>query len=334
MQIYWEENKVIQVLMSTYNGKDYLREQIDSILAQNCKEKMGVDLKLFIRDDGSKDGTQKILDEYAEKYPDKISWYQGENIGVIKSFFELIEKSDVKAEYYAFSDQDDYWHKEKLSAGIEQIKSMTNDDVKEPLLYCCSQLLVDENLKEIDNTMTRKEKRASFENAVVENIVTGCTIVMNKTLRDMAKAYPPKFTVMHDWWFYLLASCYGKVYYDKNQYISYRQHGTNTVGYNTSKVKEFKDRVKRFRGNRQNITKQLSEFIRIYKLYKKKEPDNTLFLNDEVKRKIRLAYELVKYSKKVKYIPKRASILKKTGIYRQRKTDNIIFQIILLSGSY
>lgn len=319
--------------MSTYNGKDYLREQIDSILAQNCKEQMGVDLKLFIRDDGSKDGTQKILDEYAEKYPDKISWYQGENIGVIKSFFELIEKSDEKAEYYAFSDQDDYWHKEKLSAGIEQIKSMTNDDVKEPLLYCCSQLLVDENLKEIDNTMTRKEKRASFENAVVENIVTGCTIVMNKTLRDMAKAYPPKFTVMHDWWFYLLASCYGKIYYDKNQYISYRQHGTNTVGYNTSKVKEFKDRVKRFRGNRQNITKQLSEFIRIYKLYKK-EDDNTLFFNDAVKRKIRLAYELVKYSKKVKYVPKRAAILKKTGIYRQRKIDNIIFQIILLSGSY
>ena len=209
--------------MSTYNGKDYLREQIDSILAQNCKEKMGVDLKLFIRDDGSKDGTQKILDEYAEKYPDKISWYQGENIGVIKSFFELIEKSDVKAEYYAFSDQDDYWHKEKLSAGIEQIKSMTNDDVKEPLLYCCSQLLVDENLKEIDNTMTRKEKRASFENAVVENIVTGCTIVMNKTLRDMAKAYPPKFTVMHDWWFYLLASCYGKIYYDKNHICNRKQ---------------------------------------------------------------------------------------------------------------
>ena len=73
MQIYWEENKVIQVLMSTYNGKDYLREQIDSILAQNCKEQMGVSLKLFIRDDGSKDGTQKILDEYAEKYPDRIS---------------------------------------------------------------------------------------------------------------------------------------------------------------------------------------------------------------------------------------------------------------------
>ena len=110
--------------MSTYNGKDYLREQIDSILAQNCKEQMGVSLKLFIRDDGSKDGTQKILDEYAEKYPDRISWYQGENIGVIKSFFELMEKSDEKAEYYAFSDQDDYWHKEKLSAGIKQIKNI------------------------------------------------------------------------------------------------------------------------------------------------------------------------------------------------------------------
>lgn len=111
--------------MSTYNGKDYLREQIDSILSQDCEEKADVKLKLLIRDDGSKDGTQEILRKYAAKYPDQVSWYQGENIGVIKSFFDLIEKSDEKADYYAFSDQDDYWHKEKLRAGIEKIKEMS-----------------------------------------------------------------------------------------------------------------------------------------------------------------------------------------------------------------
>mgnify|MGYP001654904513 CR=1 FL=1 len=326
--------------MSTYNGEEYLKEQIESILKQDCQKKTGVKLKLFIRDDGSSDGTQKILDEYMEKYPEIISWYQGENIGVIRSFFELIEKSDNDAEYYAFSDQDDYWHKEKLSAGIEKLRKMADAGKKEaensdiPLLYCCSPLLVDENLKELDNEMTRKTKKPKFENAVVENIVTGCTIVMNKTLRDMAKAQPPKFTVMHDWWFYLLASCYGKIYYDKEQYISYRQHGTNTVGYNTSKIKEFKDRLKRFKRNRQNITKQLSEFVRIYKAYIEKEADNKLFLNNEVKSRIELADELSKYSKKIKYIPKRISILKNSGICRQRKIDDIVFKIILLSGSY
>ena len=109
--------------MSTYNGKDYLREQIDSILSQDCEEKADVKLKLLIRDDGSKDGTQEILRKYAAKYPDQVNWYQGENIGVIKSFFDLIEKSDEKADYYAFSDQDDYWHKEKLRAGIEKIST-------------------------------------------------------------------------------------------------------------------------------------------------------------------------------------------------------------------
>lgn len=337
--------------MSTYNGKDYLREQIDSILSQDCEEKADVKLKLLIRDDGSKDGTQEILRKYAAKYPDQVNWYQGENIGVIKSFFDLIEKSDEKADYYAFSDQDDYWHKEKLRAGIEKIKEMSKKYQQEkdkyigfseknsvylkvPLLYCCSPLLVDENLKEIDNEMTRKNKIPSFENAVVENIVTGCTIVMNKTLRDMAKKQPPKFTVMHDWWFYLLASCYGELYFDEKQLISYRQHGTNTVGYNTSKLKEFKDRVKRFKGNRRNITNQLKDFVRIYELYLKDEPDNSVYKAKKTKQKIHIAKMLVKYSGKPGFIIKRACLLKKTGIYRQRKVDNIIFKIILLSGSY
>ena len=336
------ERKVIQVLMSTYNGEKYLNEQIDSILAQDCEKRTGTKLKLLIRDDGSKDGTQKILKEYAEKHPETIEWYQGENKGVIKSFFELIEKSDNNATYYAFADQDDYWHKDKLSAGIKHIDKMseendTNENI--PLLYCCSPLLVDEELKELNNEMTRKVKKPAFENAVVENIVTGCTIVMNKKLRNMVKAYQPDFTVMHDWWFYLLASCYGKVYYDIEQHISYRQHGTNTVGYNVSRTKEFKDRLKRFKKNRHNISRQLSEFIRIYKKYKENAAGDTLLneeiLNSEtVKSRLLIAKKLFKYRGDIKYLPKRMVLVKKAGIYRQRKTDNRIFKLILISGSY
>lgn len=329
------KNKIIQILMSTYNGEEYLREQIESILQQDCEEKTGTKIKLFIRDDGSKDGTQKIIKEYAVKYPEIVEWYQGRNIGVIRSFFELIEKSDDNAEYYAFADQDDYWHKDKLSLGINQIENMLRKEKGNiPILYCCSPLLVDENLNEIDNEMTRKTKRAQFENAVVENIVTGCTIVMNKNLRSMVKAHTPEFTVMHDWWFYLIASCYGKVYYDKGQHISYRQHGTNTVGYNTSKIKELKDRLKRFKGNRNNITKQLTELIRIHMLYIKEEPDNSVLQNEEVKRKIGIARNLVKYNRKLRYMPVRARIIRENGIFRQRKADNMIFKLILLSGSY
>lgn len=359
--------KVIQVLMSTYNGDEYLKEQIDSILAQDCEKKAGTKLKLLIRDDGSKDGTQKILGEYAKKYPETIEWYQGQNVGVIKSFFDLVVKSDEKADYYAFSDQDDYWHKDKLSAGITNIDKMSKEkDTKKnmPLLYCCSPMLVDENLKELNNEMTRKLKKPAFENAVVENIVTGCTLVMNKTLRDMAKAHQPEFTVMHDWWFYLLASCYGKVYYDMEQHISYRQHGSNTVGYNVSKTKEFKDRLKRFKRNRRNISRQLSEFVHIHEKYRKDtscfkttannkvddisqknvakshEKETTVPLNEEilksssVKSKIVMAKKLAEYRGNIKYLPKRMTLVKEAGIYRQRKTDNRIFKLILILGSY
>ena len=169
---------------------------------------------------------------------------------------------------------------------------------------------------------------------------------------------------MHDWWFYLLASCYGKVYYDMEQHISYRQHGSNTVGYNVSKTKEFKDRLKRFKRNRRNISRQLSEFVRIYEKYRKDascfkttannkvddisqknvakshEKETTVPLNEEilksssVKSKIVMAKRLAEYRGNIKYLPKRMTLVKKAGIYRQRKTDNRIFKLILISGSY
>ena len=76
----------LQILMSVYNGKKYLREQLESIMAQDCEKDGTVVFSLVIRDDGSSDGTQEILEEYTRKYPDKVRWYQGNNLGVIQSF--------------------------------------------------------------------------------------------------------------------------------------------------------------------------------------------------------------------------------------------------------
>ena len=106
--------KTIQILMSTYNGEKYLKEQLESILTQDCEQFGKAALTLKVRDDGSQDGTQQILQQYAEKYPEIISWYQGENVGVIGSFFDLMKQADV-CDYYAFADQDDYWMPEKLT---------------------------------------------------------------------------------------------------------------------------------------------------------------------------------------------------------------------------
>jgi glycosyltransferase involved in cell wall biosynthesis len=313
--------KVVQVLMSTYNGEKYLRVQMDSILAQDCDSLSGIKVHLLVRDDGSTDGTKDILEEYAAAYPEQVCWYPGENVGVISSFFDLVAHSDDNVSYYALADQDDYWEPEKLRTGCEYLESLTEDGI--PHLYCCRPKLVDEHLQLLESRIKRPPMRPSFQNALVENIVTGCTIVMNPALRDMVRANPPRYTVMHDWWFYLVASSFGDIYYDETPYIRYRQHGGNTVGTNVSRYREWTDRLRRFKGNRHNISNQLKEFVRIYGSVKTE--------NDQAERCIALARQLV--DSKQSFVS-RVKLVMGGQIYRQRKGDDLIFRLILLSGSY
>lgn len=321
--------KTIQVLMSTYNGEKYIKEQVDSILAQDCWEHLDVKPCLLVRDDGSSDATQKILEKYAKQFPEQVCWYQGENIGVIDSFFDLVLHSDESANYYALADQDDYWKPEKLRRGIEAIDKMHNKAA--PQLYCCRPQLVDEALQPLVSEIKRPPMRPSFRNALVENIVTGCTIVMNRVLRDMVKENPPRFTVMHDWWFYLVSSCYGEVYYDETSYICYRQHGGNAVGTNVSRWKEFKDRVRRFKGNRRNISNQLLEFLRIYEDRDGAEDKVSCFDEQKAAECLALARRLVDSRGS---LWRRICLVTSGVIYRQRKGDDRIFRLILLSGSF
>lgn len=316
--------KVVQVLMSTYNGEKYLNVQLDSILAQDCESLLKIKVKLLVRDDGSTDRTQEILQEYAARYPERLTWYQGENVGVIDSFFDLVSHSDDSACYYALSDQDDYWEPEKLRVGCEYVEKVQHEQQNDkPYLYCCRPRLVDENLQELSSRIKRPPMRPSFQNALVENVVTGCTIVMNSSLRDMVKANPPQYTVMHDWWFYLVASSFGEIYYDETPYIRYRQHGGNTVGTNVSRYKEFKDRVVRFKGNRHNISNQLKEFLRIY--------GDAQTGDKQAAQSIALARTLVESKKS---LAKRVKLVAGGNIYRQRRGDDYIFRLILLSGSF
>ncbi len=101
----WENSRV-QVLMSTYNGERFLEEQIESLLSQSWKN-----LEILIRDDGSTDGTMEILERYCMRYSN-IQVFAGENVGVAKSFFELLEESD--GDFVAFCDQDDVWLEHKV----------------------------------------------------------------------------------------------------------------------------------------------------------------------------------------------------------------------------
>ncbi len=215
------KNPEVLILMSTWNGIEFLQTQIDSILAQ---EKVNV--TLFIRDDGSSDGTQQLLNQYSQNFSN-IQWYQGDNIKPAKSFMDLIYKSSNQYDYYAFSDQDDYWLPLKLYSGIQKLRDIKNQ--KEPLLYFSKKNLVDRNLKDLNYTDSYV-RDVSLGAALLKSVASGCTMIFNAELFAELQSYHPINISMHDAWVYRVATALGQVVYDSNSYILYRQHGNNTVG--------------------------------------------------------------------------------------------------------
>lgn len=299
--------KEIQVLLSSYNGEKYIKEQIDSILTQK-----NVDIQLLIRDDGSSDGTRQILKEYADKYAN-VSVVYGENVGVIRSFFELIESADVSVPYVALADQDDVWLPDKLYRAITLLEM---EKERMPLVYCSARQLVDAELHPIPAAMTYPDIRLEFGNALVENMCTGCTSVINQQMLLLLKGRTPEFTVMHDFWIYLVGTCLGKVVYDEESFILYRQHGNNVVGSASSIVENYKRRIKNFRKHRGQLTKQAEELLRIYR---EEMPEG----------KRELAELLIQTKSGMKA---RRKLLRERKIFRQRKSDNVIMRILLLLG--
>ncbi len=319
----------IHVLMSTYNGRKYIKEQLDSIMAQDCQEKGIASLFLIVRDDGSVDGTQKVLEQYSLKYPGRIKFFQGSNKGVIQSFFELMANAG-KADYYALADQDDYWMPSKLSTGIEKLKQMGQDNGSKgnatdsmPLLYCCRPLLADERLNPLSVHVDNPEMKPGFGNALIENIVTGCTTVFNDSLRQMVSASIPEHATMHDRWMYLAAVCFGKVYYDETPYIYYRQHSSNAVGKNTGRLPELKYRINKFKKDNQSSSRQALEFLKIFRT----ELEN----RQDLKEKEKLLKLFIKGKKSRSA---RKKLVNSGMIYRQRRLDNQIFKILVRMNLY
>ena len=226
----------VAVLMSTYNGEKYIEEQINSIFFQK-----DVSVTLYIRDDGSTDSTVSIISRLSKNF--NINVTIGENIGWRRSFMELVYLVPSTYEYYAFSDQDDVWLKEKL---ISSVKNLKEDDV--PALCCSAQTLVDQDLKPL-----RKELHMfprTFEEAMTNISCRGCTEVFNKQLLLQLKAYKPSITFAHDRWVARVANCLGIIHFDPASYILYRQHENNSAGnnYNVS----LKDQIDRALKNYKN----------------------------------------------------------------------------------
>lgn len=213
--------KRVQVLLSSYNGQKYIRQQLDTIFNQQ-----GVEVHCLVRDDGSNDNTIDILNEYQKKYVN-LEFVKGENIGYERSFMELIAMSG-EYDYYAFADQDDVWKSDKLIKAIEQINKVQFNC---PIMYCSNCTVVDQDLNQIGMLHNKENIVPSSKiKALVQGFAHGCTIVLNKESRDLLLRYKPRAAYAHDFWIPIILLFLGKVIYDPNSYILYRQHGNNVFG--------------------------------------------------------------------------------------------------------
>lgn len=213
---------VVAVLLSTFNGERYLTELLESVQAQQ-----DVEVTLHIRDDGSADGTPRVLEEYCQRHSN-CTLILGPNLGVNSSFRALLEGVET-ADYYAFCDQDDVWLPKKLSRALQLISECPPSS---PVLYGSRVTVVDADLK-ILGGYRWSIIEPSIENAMLENIMPGCTMVMNSRARDILIGRFPLHYRMYDWWIYQVIAATGTVVRDPESHILYRQHLNNTVGAST-----------------------------------------------------------------------------------------------------
>lgn len=215
----------INILMATYNGRKYLREQIDSILNQTYS-----DFRLFISDDASTDSTVKILEEY-EKKDKRVEIYCHEkNMGVVSNFEFLINK--VRSEYFMFADQDDVWKPDKIEKSLKKLEETGSD-----LVYTDLEV-VDNKLNKLESSFWKQKgfyekitKNNNFESLYLNNYINGCTMLCKSSyINDFLPLPKNSKYVIHDYWIALVVSQNGKMAYIEEPTIKYRQHGNNQVG--------------------------------------------------------------------------------------------------------
>ncbi|MCA3475164.1 MAG: glycosyltransferase family 2 protein [Phenylobacterium sp.] len=217
------------ILLSVYDGAAFLPQQLDSLGAQTDP-----DWLLLWRDDCSRDGPETVVQRFADRVgPDRVRRLvePAGNLGVARSFLALLRAAPAEAEHFAFCDQDDVWLPEKLERAAAAIATVPAD---RPALYFTRQVLVDRALNPV-GVSPDVGRGAGFTNALVQNIVTGCTAVLNREARSLVLAPPRPEGTLHDWWAYLVVSAAGgRLIFDPTPSILYRQHGANAVGSNAS----------------------------------------------------------------------------------------------------
>ena len=297
---------IVEVLLSTYNGVRYLPELLESMWKQEYPN-----ITISVRDDGSVDGTDTLVAQLLLNR-EGARFAAGKNLGVANSFLTLLADVSEEARFAAFCDQDDVWMPTKLSRAVEALAG-----IEGPALYCSAIQLVTDDLSTVG--MYRRNVRGpSFANALVENIATGCTIVLNREAIDLLRSRIPEQPVMHDAWCYLVVSAFGTIIYDECAHTLYRLHESNAIGLAKTPVSDWTRRLIRHMktGRERVFSRQASEFERVFGPILPEQTASTLytFLSARCRRVSRFRYAL------------------SGEAYRQRRLDNAVFRVLFALG--
>ena len=220
---------MIEILLATYNGEAFLSSQLDSLLHQTEQ-----DFCILVQDDGSTDGTETILNEYANAHPDRIRLLSGllHEKGPRGNFMSLLCAS--QADYVMFCDQDDVWHPNMIALTFARMREGEREyGASCPLLAHTDLRVVDRELKPISPSFLQFQKldgTPRLSRLLTQNSVTGCTTMLNRALVDLMKNAPAGDMLMHDWWAAICAQAFGHILLVPEATIDYRQHGKNQLG--------------------------------------------------------------------------------------------------------
>lgn len=299
----------VLVLLAAYNGERYIREQIESVLAQEGD----FDLTVRVRDDGSSDGTVRAVEELVSEHPGQIELIRGKNAGYNANFFTLLDGASG-CDYYALCDHDDKWMPGKIAAAVKALAGISG-----PALYCAPSVMTDETLQPIGLTRLQK-KPFTLRNTLIQNICPGHNQVLNVALleivqrpRDVSRIY------VYDLWIANLAVLFGQIVFDPEPRTWYRQHGSNELGSSGSGLGKLLKAGKRaFAGEGEKNKKQMAYFAEQFRPELEKQG---------LAEPVRELLEADTFGKRLRFVCH-------CPFYRQSGLETLAFKLAVLSGKY
>ena len=249
----------ITILLATYNGSLFLQEQLDSLFNQSHTQ-----WTLLVHDDNSTDNTLDIIKKNIQKHPNKITLLE-DNIchGTPSANFSFLLRN-TDSNYIMFCDQDDIWLANKIKHTLNTMKILEDKYLNQPCMVFSDLEVVDEEGKTIASSLWKSQKLTpqsvhNTKDILALNVVTGCTIMLNKKTKELVSPIP-KTDIEHDHWIAIHMSKHGHIAFIDEPLIKYRQHSSNTLGANNAGLSYFLMKTKKILQNRELFIKKYSHF--------------------------------------------------------------------------